>query len=70
VFAGESSISPPPGAWFNTGISIAAQPELNVPITPISDSFWAYAWALRLHLSGSHFAACAVESSQTCIATL
>src|SRR5512133_504849 len=36
----------------------------------MSDSFWAYAWALRLHLSGSHFAACAVESSQTCIATL
>ena len=30
---------PPFAAWFSTGISIAAQPELNVPITPMTLSF-------------------------------
>ena len=33
--------TPPPGAWFSTGISIAAQPELNVPMTPTTFSFAA-----------------------------
>ena len=34
MFAGEKSSIPPPGAWFSTGMMIAAQPELKVPITP------------------------------------
>jgi hypothetical protein len=34
VFAGEIMATPPPGAWFSTGMMICAQPELNVPITP------------------------------------
>ena len=35
MFAGENSSIPPPGAPFSTGMMIAAQPELNVPITPM-----------------------------------
>ena len=41
MFAGETMSTPPPGAWFSTGISIAAQPELNVPITAMTLSFCA-----------------------------
>src|SRR6266550_3837907 len=66
----ESRNSASTAPWFITGISIAAQPELKVPITPIKLAFCAYACAFRLHLSGSHFDACAVESSHTCSPTL
>ena len=43
---------------------ISAQPELNVPITPITLLLLAYELALVEHLPESHFPACAVESSQ------
>ena len=62
AYAGDRRIMPPPGAWFSTGISIAAQPELNVPITPIKLLSDAYAWAFALHFVGSHFASWAVAS--------
>ena len=64
MFAGETIAIAPPGAWFRTGMMIAAQPELNVPMTPTTFSLPAYACAFWLHLPESHFAACAVESSQ------
>ena len=57
MFAGEIIATPPPGAWFRTGISIAAQPELNVPITPTSFSLAAYACAFVEHLPESHLPA-------------
>ena len=63
MFAGESIGIPPSGAWFRTGISIAAQPELNVPMTPMTPSLAAYAFAFAEHLAESHFPACAVASS-------
>ena len=63
MFAGEIIATPPPGAWFRTGISIAAQPELKVPITATTFSFAAYAWAFVEHLPESHLPACAVASS-------
>jgi hypothetical protein len=43
---------------------MAAQPELNVPMRPIILSFEAYSFAFVEHLPESHFAACAVASSQ------
>ncbi len=43
---------------------ISAQPELNVPITPITLLLRTYALAFVEHLPESHFPACAVESSQ------
>jgi hypothetical protein len=46
------------------GISSFAQPELNVPITPITVGFCAYARAFAVHLAESQLPACAVESSQ------
>jgi hypothetical protein len=39
VFAGEIIGIPPFGAWLRIGISSAAQPELNVPMTPMTSSF-------------------------------
>ena len=41
MFAGETIASGPFGAWFGTGMMIAAQPELNVPMTPITLSLLA-----------------------------
>jgi hypothetical protein len=63
VFAGETIGMPPSGAWFSTGISIAAHPELKVPMTPITLSFAAYALAFDEHLPESHLPAWAVASS-------
>ena len=57
MFAGETIATPPPGAWFSTGIMIAAQPELNVPMTPTTFSLPAYAWAFVEHLPESHLPA-------------
>jgi hypothetical protein len=54
---------PPSDAWFSTGMMIAAHPELNVPTTPITLSFAAYALAFDEHLPESHLPACAVASS-------
>ena len=64
MFAGEIIAMPPPGAWLSTGMMIAAQPELNVPITARRLWFSAYEFAFWLHLPGSHLPAWAVESSQ------
>ena len=63
VFAGDIIAIPPFGAAFSTGISIAAHPELNVPMTATTASFAAYALAFCEHLPESHFAAWAVASS-------
>ena len=41
MLAGEIIAIPPSGAWFSTGMMIAAQPELKVPMTPITLSFAA-----------------------------
>ena len=41
VFAGLTMPSGPFGARFSTGISISAQPELNVPITPTTALLFA-----------------------------
>jgi hypothetical protein len=48
---------------FSTGISISAQPELNVPMTPMMSLAWAYARALAEHVAESHLPAWAVASS-------
>ena len=53
----------PSGARFMIGISISAQPELNVPMTPITLLSFAYAFAFAEHFSDAHFPACAVASS-------
>ena len=63
MLAGEIIATPPPGAWFSTGISIAAQPELKVPMTATTFSLPAYACAFVEHLPESHLPACAVASS-------
>ncbi len=57
MFAGEIIATPPPGAWFSTGMMIAAQPELNVPMTPTTFSLPAYACAFVEHLPESHLPA-------------
>ena len=57
MFAGDIIAMPPSGASFSSGMMIAAQPELNVPITPITASFEAYALPFCEHLAESHFAA-------------
>ena len=41
MLAGESIAMPPSGAWLTTGMMIAAQPELKVPMMPITLSFAA-----------------------------
>ena len=41
----ESIAMPPSGAWLTTGMMIPAQPELNVPMMPITLSFAAYTFA-------------------------
>jgi hypothetical protein len=41
VFAGDIIAMPPSGASFRSGMMMAAQPELNVPMTPITASFAA-----------------------------
>src|SRR5512140_3598982 len=46
------------------GTMIFAQPELNVPITPMTDLFDAYRRAFVAHLPVSQPPVCAVESSQ------
>src|SRR5919201_6094466 len=56
--------SGPFDARLRIGISISAQPELNVPITAPTSLFCAYAFAFAEHLPESHLPACAVESSQ------
>ena len=53
----------PPDTRFRIGMMISAQPELNVPMTPITFVLLAYAWPFAEHLPESHFPACAVESS-------
>ena len=42
---------------------ISAQPELNVPMTPMTSLLRAYAFAFVEHLAESHLPACAVASS-------
>ena len=64
VFAGLIIPTGPPDARFRIGISIAAQPELNVPRTPMSVLSEAYARAFDEHFAGSHAPVWAVESSQ------
>ena len=64
MLAGLTMATAPPGAWFSTGTSSSAQPELNVPMTPITLSVRAYALALELQVAESHVPACGVESSQ------
>jgi hypothetical protein len=70
VFAGLTIPTGPLGARLSVGITISAQPELNVPMTPITLLFWAYAFAFCEHLPESHLPACAVESSQDWYATV
>ena len=41
MLAGESIAMPPSGAWLTTGMMIPAQPELKVPMMPITLSFAA-----------------------------
>ncbi len=64
MFAGLTIPTGPPGARFSTGITISAQPELNVPMTPTTLLLLAYAFAFDEHLAESHLPACAVASSQ------
>src|SRR6476646_3629188 len=54
----------PGWAWFSTGTSSSAQPELNVPMFAMTDGSWAYALAFAEHVVESHVPACGVESSQ------
>jgi hypothetical protein len=63
VFAGDIIAMPPSGASLRSGMMIAAQPELNVPITATTASLAAYALPFCEHLAESHFAAWAVASS-------
>jgi hypothetical protein len=63
VFAGLIIPTGPSAARLRTGMMISAQPELNVPITPMRFLFCAYALALAEHFSDAHFPACAVASS-------
>ena len=70
VFAGEIIAMPPSGAAFSSGMMICAHPELNVPMTPTTASFAAYALPFAEHFAESHFAACAVASSHDWNATL
>ena len=63
MLAGETIGMPPSGAWLTTGMMIAAQPELKVPMMPITLSFAAYALPFEEHLPESHLPACAVASS-------
>jgi hypothetical protein len=70
VLAGDIIGMAPPGAWFSTGMTIAAQPELNVPMSTIMLGFAAYACAFWLHLPESQEAAWAVASSHAWNATL
>jgi hypothetical protein len=65
VFAGLIIPTGPFGARFRIGMMISAQPELNVPITPIRSLFRAYALPFAEHFAESHLPACAVESSQS-----
>ena len=51
-------------ARFATGITSLAQPELNVPMTPMTLSLFAYARAFDEHFAESQTPAWAVESSQ------
>ena len=64
MFAGLTMPIGPGLARFRIGMMISAQPELNVPITPITLLLPTYAFAFVEHLPESHFPACAVESSQ------
>ena len=63
MFAGLTIATGPPGARFRIGMMISAQPELNVPMTPITLLFCAYAFAFAEHFAESHLPACAVASS-------
>ena len=63
VFAGLTIAIGPGFARLSTGTMIFAHPELNVPTTPITLLFPAYARAFAAHLAESHAPACAVESS-------
>src|SRR5690349_15599600 len=54
----------PPDARFSSGISIFAQPELNVPTRPTMFELLAYACAFAVHFAASQLPAWAVESSQ------
>ena len=61
MFAGLIIATP---ASFRIGISIAAQPELYVPITPTTDSSSAYMRAFEAHKASSQAPFAAVESSK------
>jgi hypothetical protein len=63
VFDGLTIASGPPEARFAIGISSFAQPELNVPMTPITAELRAYAFAFAVHLDESQLPFWAVESS-------
>ena len=63
MFACETINSGPFGAWFRTGTSRSAQPELYVPMTATSSVLPACALAFAVHVAGSHLPAAAVESS-------
>jgi hypothetical protein len=57
VFAGLIIPTGPPGARFRIGTMISAQPELNVPITPITSLLRAYALPFAEHFAESHLPA-------------
>ncbi len=63
MFACDTISIGPDGSWFSTGISIAAQPELNVPMTATSSVLATCALAFCAHCASSHCPAAAVESS-------
>ena len=64
MLAGETMPTGPLGASLSTGMMMPAQPELNVPMTPITFLSAAYAAAFAEHTAESHLPACAVASSQ------
>ena len=64
MFAGLIIGTLPLAAPLRIGSSTSVQPELNVPITPITLLFDAYAFAFAEHFSDAHLPAWAVASSQ------
>ena len=63
MLAGLIIATGPLGARLRIGIIDLAQPELNVPISPITSLSRAIAFALVEHFAESHLPACAVASS-------
>ena len=64
MFAGLTTQAVQSGTRLRIGTMIFAQPELNVPMTPITDRFEAYKRPFVAHFAVSQPPVCAVESSQ------